>query len=264
MRDSTVVTDGTQRHATSRYDGAGLNAMEFTVRPVEVREILPLRELYRQEMNCQIIHDSLHGRDGWPRPYLIESDGDAAGYGSIAVGGPWAGTRTLFEFYVVEKQRSRFFEAFDALRAVSLADAIETQTNDVMLTAMLHTWAHDVASEKIIFEDRLTTAYRVPGAVLRKREPDGDWMLLEVGGEVAATGGVLYHYNRPYGDIWMEVAEAFRGRGFGTYLVQELKRICREGGNVPCARCNTDNVASRRTLQKAGFVPCAHILHGKL
>jgi RimJ/RimL family protein N-acetyltransferase len=133
-----------------------------------------------------------------------------------------------------------------------------------MLTAMLHTWAHDVASEKIIFEDRLTTAYRVPGAVLRKREPDGDWMLLEVGGEVAATGGVLYHYNRPYGDIWMEVAEAFRGRGFGTYLVQELKRICREGGNVPCARCNTDNVASRRTLQKAGFVPCAHILHGKL
>ncbi len=65
-----------------------------------------------------------------------------------------------------------------------------------------------------------------------------DWMLLEVGGEVAGTGGILYHYNRPYGDIWMEVGEGFRGRGFGTYLVQELKRICREDGNVPCARCN--------------------------
>lgn len=89
-------------------------------------------------------------------------------------------------------------------------------------------------------------------------------MLLEVSGEVAATGGILYHYNPPYGDIWMEVAEAFRGRGFGTYLVQELKRICREGGKVPCARCNTDNVASRKTFQKAGFVPCAHILCGKM
>jgi GNAT superfamily N-acetyltransferase len=264
MRDSTVVTDEALLRAASRYDGAGLKTMEFKVKAVDVREILPLRELYRQEMNCQIIHDSLHGREGWTLPYLIESDGDPAGYGSIAVGGPWAGTRTLFEFYVVERQRSRFFEAFDALRDASRADAIETQTNDVMLTAMLHTWAHDVVSEKIIFEDRLTTAYRVPGAVLRKREPDGDWMLLEVGGEVAATGGILYHYNRPYGDIWMEVAEAFRGRGFGTYLVQELKRICREGGNVPCARCNTDNVASRQTLQKAGFVPCAHILCGKL
>jgi len=110
----------------------------------------------------------------------------------------------------------------------------------------------------------LTTAYQAPGAVLRKREPEGDWMLLEVGGEVAATGGILYHYNRPYGDIWMEVADTFRGRGFGTYLVQELKRICYEGGSVPCARCNTGNVASRKTLQKAGFVPCAHILVGKL
>ena len=238
--------------------------MEFTVRMVEVKEILPWRELYRQEMNCQIIHDSLHARDGWTQPYLIELAGEAAGYGSIVVGGPWAGTRTLFEFFVLEQQRSRFFEAFEALRSASGADAIETQTNDVMLTAILHTWAHDVASEKIIFEDKLATAYRVPGAVLRKREPEGDWMLLEMGGELAARGGILYHYNRPYGDIWMEVAEAFRGRGFGTYLVQELKRICYEGGSVPCARCNTSNVASRKTLQKAGFVPRAHILVGKL
>jgi len=248
----------------SSYDGAGLEAMEFMVSPVDVREILPSRELYRQEMNCQIVHDSLHVREGWTEPYLIELDGETAGYGSITVAGPWTGTRTLFEFYVVEKQRSRFFEAFDALRSASGANAIETQTNDVMLTAMLHTWAHEVVSEKIVFEDKLTTAYRVPGAVLRKREPEGDWMLLEVGGEVAATGGILYHYNRPYGDIWMEVAEAFRGRGFGTYLVQELKRICREGGSVPCARCNTENVPSRKTLQKAGFVPCAHMLCGKL
>jgi len=238
--------------------------MEFTVKPVTVPEILPLRELYRQEMNCQIVHDSLHSREGWTQPYLIESAGGPSGYGSIAIAGPWSGTRTIFEFYVVADQRSRFFEAFDLFMAASSADAIETQTNDVVLTAMLHTWARNVVSEKIIFEDKLTTNYRVAGATLRPREPEGDWMLLEVGGEVAATGGVLYHYNRPYGDIWMEVAEPFRMRGFGTYLVQELKRICYQAGSIPCARCNTENVASRRTLQKAGFVPCAHRLTGKL
>lgn len=238
--------------------------MEFTVTPVAVSEILPWRERYRQEMNCQIVHDSLHARPGWTQPYLIESAHEPAGYGSIAIGGPWSGTRTIFEFYVAENQRSRFFEAFESLMISSGADAIETQTNDIILTAMLHTWAHHVVSEKIIFEDRLTTAYRLHGAVLRKREPEGDWMLLEVGGEVAATGGILYHYNRPYGDLWMEVAEPFRGRGYGTYVVQELKRICRESGSIPCARCNTGNIASRRTLQKAGFVPCAHILAGKL
>jgi hypothetical protein len=32
--------------------------MEFTVKPVQVKEILPWRESYRREMNCQIIHDS--------------------------------------------------------------------------------------------------------------------------------------------------------------------------------------------------------------
>jgi GNAT superfamily N-acetyltransferase len=238
--------------------------MECRTKPVNVAAILPWRELFRKEMNCQIVHDSLHGRDGWTQSYLVEVAGETAGYGAVATGGPWSGSRTVFEFYMAEKHRSLFFEAFQSLMAASGADAIETQTNDVILTAMLHTWAHDVVSEKIIFEDKLTTAYRLPGAVLRKREPEGDWMLLEVGGETAATGGILYHYNRPYGDIWMEVGEPFRMQGYGTYLVQELKRICYEGGSVPCARCNTDNVASRKTLQKAGFVPCAHLLHGKL
>lgn len=236
----------------------------MTITPVEVAGILPWRELYREEMNCQIVHDSLHDREGWTQSYLIELGGEATGYGSIVVGGPWKGTRTIFEFYVVERQRSRVFEAFELLKAGSGADAVETQTNDVMLTAMLHTWTHDVVSEKIVFEDRLTTAYRLPGLDLRKREPEGDWELITEHGEVAAKGGILYHYNRPYGDIWMEVSEPLRRRGLGTFLVQELKRICREGGSVPCARCNTGNVASRRTLQKAGFVPCAHILCGKL
>jgi ankyrin repeat protein len=48
------------------------------------------------------------------------------------------------------------------------------------------------------------------------------------------------------------------------FKVQELKRVCYEGGNVPGARCNPRNVASRKTLQKAGFVPCGHILNGSV
>ena len=48
------------------------------------------------------------------------------------------------------------------------------------------------------------------------------------------------------------------------YLVQELKRICREMGSIPCARRSPDNIASRKTLQKAGLVPYAHMLTGSL
>ena len=91
----------------------------------------------------------------------------------------------------------------------------------------------------------------------------GNWAL-QADGEIVATGGILYHYNPPYGDVFMEVAEGHRRRGLGPYLVQELKRICREGGHVPAARCQHDNHASRRTLERAGMLPCGRILRGRL
>src|SRR4029450_6274661 len=90
-----------------------------------------------------------------------------------------------------------------------------------------------------------------------------EW-LLEMEGNTGAKGGILFHYNRPYGDIYMEVSEPFRRRGLGSYLVQELKRRCYELGAIPCARCNPQNIASRRTLQRAGFVPFAHILNASI
>ena len=49
-------------------------------------------------MSCQIVHDSLHSRTGWTEPYLLLSGGVAAGYGSIAVGGPWQAMPSVFEF----------------------------------------------------------------------------------------------------------------------------------------------------------------------
>ena len=139
---------------------------------------------------------------------------------------------------------------------------------------MLHTYAREIASEKIVFHDKLTTSLPPNGGVLRRvtaekeirlcqerRQGGGEW-LLEVEGTVAAKGGILFHYNRPYGDIYMDVTETFRKRGLGSYLVQELKQECYKLGAIPCARCNPTNVASRKTLQRAGFVPFAHILNG--
>jgi len=83
-------------------------------------------------------------------------------------------------------------------------------------------------------------------------------------GATVATGGLMFHYNVPYTDIYMETVEPFRRRGFGSYLVQELKRCAYELGSIPCARCSPANVASRKTLQKAGLVPFAHILNGSI
>ncbi|HUF61448.1 MAG TPA: GNAT family N-acetyltransferase [Verrucomicrobiales bacterium] len=249
---------------------------EISANATSNQEILPWRDLYRQEMNCQIIHDSLHSRKGWTEPYLLMAGGVVAGYGSIAVAGPWKGKPTVFEFYVAPPYRSRMFDLFIGLLRACNARRIETQSNDPLLTTMLHTFAGNVTSESILFHDKITTAHPPNGTLFRPAtvgdaeqmfahqvEPVGNWVL-EVEGKIAATGGLLFHYNRPYGDIHMEVAEAFRRRGLGSYLVQELKKVCYGQGSVPAARCGPANIASRKTLQKAGFVPCGHILAGSL
>src|SRR5262249_30635831 len=162
------------------------------------------------------------------------------GYGSVALAGPWKGNPTIFEFYVEPRHRSQLFDIFGALLSATGSKNIETQTNDPLLTVMLHTFAQNVTSEAILFHDKLTTSLSAPGAIFRhttpddtsrvfphKVEPIGDWVV-EIDGKIAATGGILLHYNPPYGDIHMEVAESFRRRGLGSYLVQELKKVCYE------------------------------------
>ena len=45
-------------------------------------EILTLRDLYRKEMNCQIVRDSWHGR-GWTDSYLLRLNERVVGYGLV-------------------------------------------------------------------------------------------------------------------------------------------------------------------------------------
>lgn len=242
--------------------------MVIAARISELNEIAPLRELYRGEMDCQIIHDSIHVRPGWTREYALELDDALVGYGSVAIAGPWRENPALYEFYVQPEYRGRIFDLFEGLLAICGAMMIETQTNDRMLTPMLHTFASNIIAEKILFEDSFRTSYAPEGAGFGAAMPDEadatpKW-LVTFEGEIAGTGGVLYHYNRPYGDIYMEIFEPFRRKGLGAYLVQELKAVCRAEGTVPAARCNVGNLPSRKTLQKAGFVPCGNLITGDL
>ena len=180
------------------------------------------------------------------------------------------------EFYTLPAARASALPLFRELLAVSGATEIEAQTNNSLLTLMLFDCARDITSDTIMFEDAITTRLECSEAALRRARPEdagrifehtdepvGDWMI-EAQGEVVATGGSLDHYNPPYSDIYMEVDEHHRRRGYGSYLVQELKRVCYERGKIPAARCNAGNTASRRTLQKAGLLPCARLIVGKV
>ena len=244
--------------------------MEIQVRRAAFPEVEGLRALYRQEVNCQIIHDSALAR-GIADPYLCLVDGRIAGYGGV-----WNKyhEHQLMEFYTLPAARRLALPMFRELLAVSGATRIEAQTNMPLLLLMLYDCARTITSETILFQDAGITHLACPGGVLRQTMPDdtgrifahehepvGDW-LIEVDGLVVATGGAYDHYNPPYSDIFMEVDPSHHRLGYGSYLVQELKRLCYERGKMPAARCHVANIASRRTLQRAGFLPCARLLEG--
>lgn len=244
--------------------------MKIEAHRAEYGDVEAMRDLYRQEANCQIVHDSLLQR-AYADPYLILVDGRVAGYGGV-----WnrIHPNRVVEFYTLPSVRQLALPMFRELLAVSQATEIQSQTNMPTMLLMLYDCAKSVVVENILFHDAYTTNLRCPEGVFRpltsddtssllphQHEPDGDWVV-ESEGRIVASGGFLCHYNPPYGDLYMEVAEPARRRGFGSYLIQELKRVCYEAGKKPAARCNADNVASRRTLEKAGMLPCGRLLVG--
>jgi hypothetical protein len=103
------------------------------------------------------------------------------------------------------------------------------------------------------FQDHVLTALRVPDTIVPRRtddeifehktEPVGDYVV-ELGGEVVATGGFLLHHNKPFADLYMEVREDRGCLGIGSFLLQEVKVRCYLAGRVPAARCDIRNGAS--------------------
>jgi GNAT superfamily N-acetyltransferase len=238
--------------------------VEIRVVRGEYREVETMRELYRQEANCQIIHDSSLRR-GIADTYLITVGGRLGGYGGV-FNKYYPGQ--VMEFYTLPVLRAVALPMFHELLAVSEATFIEAQTNMPLMTMLLWDCAMNIRTESILFADAFTTQLACPNGTFRRTTPEdngpdkeAEWGL-EVEGQIIASGGYLCHYNPPYGDIYMSVVEGAQRQGYGSYFVQEAKRVCYEAGRKPAARCNPDNIASRRTLEKAGFLPCGRLLIG--
>ena len=133
-------------------------------------------------------------------------EGRAIGYGSVAKAGPWKAAPVIYEFFVQRPFRSRLFDCFVALHQATGVSRIETQSNDVWLTSMLHTFARDVKAESILFKDEINTDLSLPDVHFRNPtlgelpdvEPNqlASHGVLVLDGKVAAKGGILFHYNR--------------------------------------------------------------------
>lgn len=234
-------------------------------------EVEHLWRLHRDKADCQIVRHSILPR-GLAQPFALEVDGQLVGYAGVWIE-HFPGR--VMEFYLSPPARAHLDRCFDALLRASGATAIEAQTNMPLLDGVLRRFATKLRAENILFgepagggEDRSDLSGS--DVRLRRRQPkdegpSGEWVLVRDGdGVVVASGGSLQHYNPPYCDLFMEVASEHRRRGYGSYLVQELRRVTREAGLRPAARCDIGNEASRRTLIRGGLVECGRILAGQL
>lgn len=56
-----------------------------------------------------------------------------------------------------------------------------------------------------------------------------------------------------FGDIGMVVAPEHRRKGVGTYIITKLVEQCYKNNVSPMAGCDSENIASKNTLMKAGL-----------
>ncbi|HMF90720.1 MAG TPA: GNAT family N-acetyltransferase [Candidatus Angelobacter sp.] len=238
----------------------------------KLEDIQHLRALFLQESNFQVRYNACHER-GWTDSYLLTLDGAEAGYGSVK-GQEIAGRDTLFEFYLVPALRKHSRLTFAELLAGSGVKYVECQSNDPLLSTMLFEFARDINADTALFADQTATELSIAGARVRPRnkedhvfdhrvEPLGDYVL-EIRGEIVATGGFMTHYNPPFVDLYMEVRPDCRGRGYASFILQEVKKACYAAGKLPAARCPIGNKASRGALLKAGMKVCGFMLLGQV
>ena len=236
------------------------------IRPASLAEISGLREEFLRRAGCQVVRFARLPR-GFASPFLVEVGTEMVAYGAIQMEESRA---ALIEFFATQEP---ILHAESLLRAANVQD-IEAQTNRFGMMALLdHFCSHRTPGPQL-FSDSRDPGLRVEGAIFRARnpqdeifthtrEPEGDWVI-EFEGKVVATGGYFTHYNPPYADLYMEVEPRFRRRGLGSFLIQELRRLCRQKGLTPAARCDPNNEASARCLVRGGMERCGQLVTGQV
>jgi GNAT superfamily N-acetyltransferase len=247
--------------------------MPLSAIKTDYKKILYLRSLFLQENNFQIRYNATHER-GWSDSYTFQSGKEIVGYAAIKGKENIVDRNTVFEFYLLPPFRHMAADCFNALKKTATPAYIETQSNEKILTGLLNEFGRNLQSDVILFRDSFSSSLKVDRITFRRQnekdkifkhysEPEGDYVLA-LNRKIIATGGFLMHYNFPFADLFMEVKEDYRKMGYGSYLIQEIKKQCYLNGRVPAARCNISNTASKATLLKAGFEIAGYMMSGEI
>lgn len=83
----------------------------------------------------------------------------------------------------------------------------------------------------------------------------GDIYVLYSNQILLGTGSIVTKYCSPgYAEIGMYVNNSYRCKSLGTYIVTKLKENCYNNNLTPICNCDYTNTASRKALEKSGFI----------
>jgi GNAT superfamily N-acetyltransferase len=100
-------------------------------------------------------------------------------------------------------------------------------------------------NEEIFESDDEVTEYIEKGQIL----------LFEKGSDLVGFGiFARVIEDRAEFDIGMLVTKEYRRQGYGRRIIRYMADYCQQKGWRPICGCAIENVASRRTLEKAGFI----------
>lgn len=210
------------------------------------------------------------------RPFLIKINGERAGYFLLDE------AKCLLEYYLTARFVERGEEVIGAiLKQFSVKKALCLTFNHFLLNCCL-AYQKRLKTIGISFRERIDIhassmpfELTVRAASMKDEQhiikineevfdhdhevaeyiDKGQLLIFEHNGEVAGFGiFARVIEGRDDFDIGMLVAKQYRRRGLGETIIRYLADYCGQRGWRPVCGCAVDNIGSRRSIEKAGFI----------
>jgi hypothetical protein len=214
--------------------------------------------------------------------YVIKSDSTQVGYCCIN------GNKELLQFYITEEYMKIAQDIFTFLIKEEIIKFAYCSTFDHLLLSLSSDYQRKVSRHSYSFRSYIEASSELRGFpnlnFRRASENDlenitkycedffenpillihrKELFVLYSGNLFLGAGEVesINEFSKPYVDIGMIVSEKYRNKGIASYIVQKLKDYSISNGLIPICGCWYGNYASKRTLEKSGFITKDRILY---
>lgn len=243
-----------------------------------LHDIRELRELYGSEL--VYVQDLNAEENVWKCSYYqIYMDSVLIGYCCIDK------EKTLWEFYLLKSDRVHAQEVFKLLIDQELMAAAECKSYDHLLMSLCLDYHKKSACSAYLFREvtkvqdpvipykdiTFRMAEEEDYAVLAEHDriaegvnffhdlkediDHNEVFIFYAGQEFIGSGTVKKIWSGfVHRDIGMLVPEQHRYKGIGTYIIIKLIEYCRNNKLIPVCGCWYFNYASKKTLERAGFL----------